>query len=66
MMRVRVLTGMSGYPAGTVVEVEDARAVTWLGQGIAEAVRHEEHIEQETAEPQGETAVRVSRRGRRG
>ena len=65
-MRVRVLTRMPGYDAGRVVDVDDAIATTWLGRGDAEAVREAPAVEHATADPQGEAAVSMPRRTRRG
>lgn len=67
-MRVRVLTRMPGYAAGSIVDVDDATASSWLGRGDAETVDalRQEPVEHATADPQGETAVSTPRRTRRG
>ena len=38
-MRVRILTAMPGFPAGTVTEVDDAQGRAWLGTGSVEETK---------------------------
>jgi len=46
-MHVRILTGMRGYPAGTVVDLPDEQASTLLGHGRAERVAPVRQVEPE-------------------
>ena len=55
-MRVRILTAMPGLPAGTVLEMDDARASGLIGRGDAEVTkdkvtRQVEKAETATADP---------------
>ena len=37
--RVRILTAMAGFPAGAVCEVDESKAVAWLGRGTVEETK---------------------------